>query len=85
MFSDLENKGIGDVKRSYRDLQHHIHEAHRWEYGVACGLCENLFCYHLDNIMLLEVAKGTLCDIKIDLRNSCKALRDHIQEAHSGC
>jgi len=85
MFSDVEDKGMSGLKRSYRDLQQHIHEAHRWESGVACAACETLFCYHLDKVMILEVAKGDLCEVKIDLRSSCAALRDHIKEAHGGC
>ena len=75
---------MSSLKHSYRDLQQHIYKAHKWEYGVSCIACENLFCYHLDKVMLLEVAKGDLCEVKIDLRNSCKALRDHIREAHGG-
>ena len=90
MFSDLEYNGIGNLKRSYRCLQQHISlqhidEAHRWEYGVACASCENLFCHHLEKIMLLEVAKGDLCEVKVDLQNSFTALRRHIKEAHGGC
>ena len=85
MLSDPEDKGMSGLKRSYRDLQQHINEAHSWEYGADCAACEELFCYHLDNVMLLEVAKGDLCEVKTDLRSSCKALRDHIKGAHSGC
>ena len=85
MFSDPEDKGMSDLKHSYRDLQQHIHEAHRLEYGVSCAMCENLFCYHLDKMMLLVVAKGDLCEVKIDLQSSYKALRVHIKEAHGGC
>ncbi|KAF8453217.1 hypothetical protein BGX38DRAFT_1268785 [Terfezia claveryi] len=82
MFSDPEDKGICNLKHSYRDLRQHVHETHQWHYGASCALCENLFCYHLDKMMLLEAAKGDLCEVKSDLRNSFKALRDHIQEAH---
>jgi hypothetical protein len=85
MFSDPEDKRMTDLKRSYRGLQEHIDEAHRWEYGIACAACENLLGNHLDKVMLLEVAKGDLCEIKIDMRGSCAALRDHIKEAHGGC
>jgi len=85
VFSNLEDKGISNLKYNYRDLQQHIHEAHRLEYGVACALCENLFCYHLETMMLLEGANGDLSKARIDLRSSCKALRDHIKETHGGC
>jgi len=85
MFSDPEDKGISNLKRSYRDLRQHIHEAHQWHYGASCALCENLFCYHLDKMIHLEVATGDLPEVKTDLRNSFKALRDHIKEAHGGC
>ncbi|RPB19765.1 hypothetical protein L211DRAFT_842359 [Terfezia boudieri ATCC MYA-4762] len=85
MFSDPEDKGISNLKHSYRDLRRHVHETHHWHYGASCALCENLFCYHLDKMMLLEAAKGDLCEAKTDLRKSFKALRDHIQEAHGGC
>jgi len=85
MFSGPEGKGISNLKRSYRDLRQHIHEAHQWHYGAACALCENLFCYHSDKVVLLEVAKGDLSEVKSNLRSSFQVLRDHIQEAHSGC
>jgi len=85
MFSDPEDKGISDLKRSYRDLRQHIRGSHRCEHGVACALCGNLFCYHLEKMMLLEVAKGDLFEVKIDLQSSFTALRDHIKEAHGGC
>ena len=85
MLSDPEDKGIGNLKRSYRDLRQHIHEVHQWYYGASCVLCENMFCYHLEKMMLLEVAKGDLCDVKVDLQGSFTALRDHIKEAHGGC
>ena len=84
MFSDLEDKGISNLKRSYRDLRQHIIEAHGWEYGVACFSCGNLFCYHLEKMVLLEVTKGDLCEVKIGLQSSFNALRDHIKEAHGG-
>jgi len=85
MLSHLENKGISDLRCNYRDLRQHIDEAHRWEYGVACVSCENFFCYHLETMMLLEGASGDLSKVRIDLRSSCKALRDHIKETHGGC
>jgi len=85
MLSDPEDKGVCNLKRSYRDLRQHIHEAHQWHYGAACAMCENLFCYHLEIMMLLEVAKEDLSKVKIDLRSSFKALREHVQEAHGGC
>ncbi|KAF8453223.1 hypothetical protein BGX38DRAFT_1268792 [Terfezia claveryi] len=66
LFSDQEDKGISDLKRSYRNLQQHIHEAHQ----CACPLCENLFCYHLGKMMVLEAAKGDFTDLKIDLGTS---------------
>jgi len=85
MFSDLEDKGISNLKRSYRQLQQHIHLAHQWHYEAVCASCENLFCYHLEKMMLLEITKGDLCEVKIDLQSSFTALRDHIKEAHGGC
>jgi len=36
-------------------------------------------------MMLLEVVKGDLSEVKIDLQSSFTTLRDHIQEAHGGC
>ncbi|RPB19766.1 hypothetical protein L211DRAFT_896029 [Terfezia boudieri ATCC MYA-4762] len=85
MFSDPEDKGISKLKHSYRDLQQHINEAHKWQSGAACATCENLFCSHLDKMMLLEAAKGDISEVKDFLRRSFKALRDHIQDAHRGC
>ena len=85
MFSDLEDKGISNLKCNYRDLRQHIHEEHRWENRVACALCENLLCYHLETMMLLEDATRDLSKVKIDLRSSFKVLRDHIKESHGGC
>ena len=84
MFSDPENKGISNLKRSYRYLQH-VDSAHLWHYGAACPSCENYFCYHLEKMMLLEAAKGDLSEVKIDLQSSCTVLRGHIKEAHGGC
>ena len=84
-FSDLENKGISDLKRSYQNLQQHIHERHLWYYGAGCALCENLFCYHLGKMLLLEAAAGNFTAVKIDLGNSFMTLREHIQGAHGGC
>ena len=83
--SDSEGKGISNLRRSYRDLRQHIHEAHHSHYGAACALCENLFCYHLGKMMLLEVAKIDFADVKVDLGSSFMTLRQHIQEAHGGC
>ena len=85
MFNDPEDKGVCNLKRSYRELRQHVNEAHQWHYGTTCALCENLFCYHLETIMLLELPNGDLSNVKIDLRSSFKALREHIQEAHGGC
>jgi len=86
MYSDLEYKGLSNLKRSYRQLEQHIHMAHQPHYeGAACASCENLFCYHLEKMMLLETTKGDLCEVKIDLQRSFTALRDHIKEAHGGC
>jgi len=84
-FSDLENKGISDLQRTYRDLQQHIHVAHLWHHGAACALCENMFCYHLGKMMQLEIATGDFADVKINLGSSFMTLREHIQEAHGGC
>ena len=83
MFSDLENKGMSDLKHSYRHLQQHIHEAHY--HGASCSLCESLVCYHLGRMMLLEAARGDFTDVKIALGSSFMTLREHIQDAHGGC
>ena len=83
MLSDLEDKGIGELKRSYRHLQQHIHEAHN--YGTGCALCESLVCYHLGKMMLLEAARGDFSDVKIALGSSFMTLREHTQEAHGCC
>jgi len=86
MVSDPDqDKGISNLKRSYRDLRQHIQEAHQWHYGAACALCENLFCYHSGKIMFLEVAKGDFAGVKFDLGSSFMVLREHIQEAYGGC
>ena len=85
MFSDPGDKGISNLKRSYRDLRQHIHEVHQWHYGAACAVCEDLYCYHLEKMVLLEIVKGDLSEVKGDLQSSFKALRDHIKEAHGGC
>ena len=82
MFSDLEDKGMGDLKRSYRHLQQHIHDAHH--YGTSCALCQSLLCCHLGKMMLLEAAKEDFTDIKIGLGSSFMTLREHIQEALGG-
>ena len=82
---DREDNGIRDLKRSYRDLRQHIQEAHQWHYGATCALCEDLFCYHLGKMMLLEVAEGDFASVKISLGSSFMTLRQHIQEAHGGC
>ncbi|KAF8427033.1 hypothetical protein EV426DRAFT_429857 [Tirmania nivea] len=83
--SDSEEKGIGNLKRSYRDLRQHIHEAHQSHCGATCSLCENLFCYHLGKMILLEVSNRDFANVKVDLGNSFLTLRQHIQEAHGGC
>jgi len=80
-FSDPGNKGISNLRRSYQDLRQHIHEAHKWHYGAACALCDNLFCYHLGNMMLLKVAKGDFADVKIDLGSTFMTLSQHIRES----
>ncbi|KAF8453220.1 hypothetical protein BGX38DRAFT_1178573 [Terfezia claveryi] len=84
-FSHSEDKGMCNIRRSYQLLQQHVHAAHPWQYGYACALCENLFCFHLGKMMLLEAAKGDFTDVKIDLGNSFMTLRQHIEEAHGGC
>lgn len=83
--SNLEDKGMSDLRRSYRHLKQHIREAHQGYDGVSCALCENLFCYHLETMMLLEVVEGNFPYIKLDLGSSFMMLRKHIQEAHGGC
>jgi len=82
-FSDPED-GRNNLRRSYRDLRQHIHEAHQRHYGSPCALCENLFCYHLGKIMLLVAAKVDTTGVMIDLGNSFMILREHVQEAHGG-
>jgi len=84
MLSDLEDKRISDLKRSYLHLQQHINVAHRW-YNAGCTFCENLFCFHMGNMVLLEAAKENFTDVKIDLWSSFMTLREHIKEAHGGC
>lgn len=84
MFSDPEDKGVSNLKRSYRDLRQHIHEVHQWHYGATCAMCENMFC-HLGKMIQLEAAKTDFKSVKIDLGSSFMTLRKHIQEAHSGC
>jgi len=85
MLSDQQDKDIRNIKRSYRDLRQHIHEAHLWQYGSPCILCEDLFCYHGGKLMLLEAAEGDFVGLKIDLGRNFMTLRDHIKEAHGGC
>jgi len=82
--SDPEGRGISNLRRSYRDLRQHIHEAHQGHYGSACAMCEDLFCFLLGNMVLLEAA-GDFADIKVDLGGSFITLRQHIREAHGGC
>ena len=76
---------MNNLKCSYQNLQQHIYEAHQWDDGVVCALCENLFCYHLGKMMLLEATKGDISDVKIALGSSFMTLREHIREAHGGC
>ena len=83
--SDPEGKGINNLRRSYEDLRQHIHAVHHFHYKAACALCENLFCYHLGKMMLLEVAKVDFVSVKVDLGSSFMTLRQHIREAHGGC
>ncbi|KAF8427034.1 hypothetical protein EV426DRAFT_429882 [Tirmania nivea] len=85
MLSDPQDKGIHNIKRSYRDLRQHIQESHLWQYGTACTLCEDLFCNHGGILILLETAEGDFAGLKIDLRRSFMILRDHIKDAHGGC
>ena len=85
MLSDPQDKGMHNIKRSYRDLRQHIHEVHSRQYGAVCTLCEDLFCCHGGKLMLLEAAEGDFVGLKIDLGRSFMTLRDHIREAHGGC
>jgi len=78
MFSNQEEKRISNLKRSYRHLQQHIDATYQWHCGAACALCEYLFCYHLEGIMLLEITKGDLCEVKVNLQCSFTALRDQL-------
>jgi len=85
MLSDPQDKGIYNIKRSYRGLRQHIHEAHLWQYGTVCTLCEDLFCYHGGKLLLLEVEEGGFAGLKLDLGRSFMTLREHVQESHGGC
>jgi len=84
MLSDLGDKRMSDLKRTYQQLQQHIYEAHQ-HYGASCTWCENLVCYHLGEMLLLEVAEENFAYVKINLGSSFMMLREHIQEAHGGC
>ena len=84
MLSDPQDKGMHNIKRSYRDLRQHIHEAHSRQYGAACTWCEDLFYFHGGKVMLLEAAEGDFAGLKIDLGQSLVTLRNHIMEAHGG-
>jgi len=79
-----EGVGISTLMRSYKNLRHHIHETHLWESGASCALCEDLFCYHLAKLMLLEGGMGAVQGLKFDLGRSFMTLRTHIREVHNG-
>ena len=79
-----DDAGISTLMRSYRSLRHHINEAHLRGSRVACALCEDLFCYHLANLALLEGGMGEVQSLRLDLGNSFMTLRTHIREAHGG-
>jgi len=79
-----DDTGVSTLVRSYKTLRHHIHEAHLWESSAICALCEDLFCYHLAKLMLLEAGMGEIHGLKLDLGRSFMTLRTHIGEAHGG-
>jgi len=87
MFLDpgqADQRGMSNLMGSYKNLRHHIHEAHLWKSRDICALCEDLFCCHLGKLMLLGVNMGEVPDLKIDLGRSFMTLRNHIREAHGG-
>jgi len=83
---NLDDRRLSTLMRSYKDLRQHIHEAHLLASRTVCSLCEDLFCYHLAQLTLLEggVGPGFVQDLKVDLGRSSMTLRTHIREAHGG-
>lgn len=82
--NDLDDKGMSTLMRSYKDLHQHVQEAHFLGSRAVCSLCDNLFCYHLAKLALLEGEMGEVQSLKLDLGRSFMTLRTHIQEAHGG-
>ncbi|KAF8427042.1 hypothetical protein EV426DRAFT_707298 [Tirmania nivea] len=74
-------KGMSNLMVSYKNLRHHIDEAHS---GVVCDLCADLFCCHLGKLMLLGVDTRELPDLKIHLGQSFMTFRDHIRRLTVG-
>ena len=76
-----DDMGMSTLMRSYKDLHQHVHEAHLF---AVCPVCEDIFCYHLSKLMLLEGGMGEAQSLKLDLGRSFMMLKTHIQEAHGG-
>jgi len=81
---DLDDRGMSNLMRSYKDLRQHVHEAHLPASRALCSLCEDLFCYHLAKLTLLEGGVEEVQGLKVDLGRSFITLRTHIREAHYG-
>jgi len=81
---DLDHRGMSTLMRSYKGLRQHIQEAHLPAPRAVCSLCEDLFCYHLAKLILLEGGVGEIQGLKFDLGRSFMNLRTHIREAHGG-
>ncbi|KAF8427037.1 hypothetical protein EV426DRAFT_686660 [Tirmania nivea] len=81
---DLDDQGMSTLMRSYKNLRQHIHDAHLSASRAVCSLCEDLFCYHLANLTLLEGGMVEVSGLKLDLGRSFMTLRTHIREAHGG-
>ncbi|KAF8427039.1 hypothetical protein EV426DRAFT_707292 [Tirmania nivea] len=81
---DFDDGGMSTLMRSYKYLHQHVHEAHLLASGAVCTLCEDLFCYHLAKLMLLEGGIAEVQGLRLDLGSSLMTLRAHIREAHGG-
>ena len=77
-----DDTGVSTLIRSYITLRHHIHEMHIWDARATCALCEDLFCYHLAKLMLLDGGLGEVQGLKLDLGRSFMTLRTHMEQAH---
>jgi len=81
---NLDDWGMCTLMRSYKDLRQHVREVHLLGSRVVYPLCEDLFCYHLAKLILLEGGMGEVQNLKLDLGRSFMTLRTHIREAHGG-